>query len=320
VKGSCVKAGFFFYVNFFIKAAHIMTKSTSGEEYTVKYRKENGLMRTGAAPVHYIIYIDRIWLIDFVTGTYLLFLTGQAFGLKWNTARALASAAAGAAAFVMLLLLPGIGMVPGMLLQILCIGPFLLKAAFSLRTKETVVKAYACMNGFGLLLGGALLGVSAYVPGMRDHMGMGEVLLVTTAVTALAGLYLRARKKRKGAERYLKVKLDFYGEALSCTGFVDSGNSLYEPYRKRPVCILEKQAAGSLIGRVPPEKFCLVPFHSIGKKHGLLTAVELPLMEVEDQEQKRAFRRVVVALSDGALTGKRDYQVILHPEFVNQEE
>ena len=43
-------------------------------------------------------------------------------------------------------------------------------------------------------------------------------------------------------------------------------------------------------------------------------------MEVEDLEQKKVFRKVVVALSEEALTGKKDYQVILHPEFVRQEE
>ncbi len=277
-------------------------------------------MQTGAASVHYIIYIDRVWLMEFVTSTYLLFLTGQAFGIKRNTVRLLAGAAAGAAVFVILLILPGVGMMPGVLLQVLCINPLLLKAAFSFRTKEAVVKAYACMNGMGLLLGGAVLGVSGYLPGMRENTGTGKVLVVITAVTALVSLYLHIRKKGGKDRERCQVKLDFYGEVLSCTGFVDSGNSLYEPYRKRPVCILEKQAAGDLVGRVPPEKFFLIPFHSIGKKHGLLAAVELPLMEVEDQEVKRTFRKAVVALSDEVMTGKGDYQVILHPEFMREQD
>lgn len=112
------------------------------------------------------------------------------------------------------------------------------------------------------------------------------------------------------------VKLDFYGETLCCRGLADSGNSLYEPYGERPVSILEKKKAGKLAGRVPQEKYYLVPYHSIGKKHGLLTAVELPKMEVEEGGQKRVFFKTVVALSDEVVTEKGNYQMILHPDFV----
>ena len=63
----------------------------------------------------------------------------------------------------------------------------------------------------------------------------------------------------------------------------------------------------------------LIPFHSIGKRHGLLEAVELPRMEVEVGEEKRVFQKVVVALSEDVVTEKGNYQMILHPKFVNND-
>ena len=270
--------------------------------------------------MHYIIYIDKIWLLDFATGTYLLFLTGQTFDLKRNPARLLISAAAGAAAFVILLITPGIGFFAKLLIQIVCINPLLLKAAFSFRTKEMVVKAYACMNGYGLLLGGILACLCGYLPGMQGDLTLWKTLLVSTASVMLVSLYLYIRKKAGKNRAFYSVKLDFYGETLQCRGFADSGNSLYEPYKKRPVSVLEKQAAGNLADRVPPEKRYLVPYHSIGKRRGLLAAAELPRMEVDDGEEKRVFHKVVVAFSEEALTKRREYQVILHPEFVRLEE
>lgn len=222
--------------------------------------------------------------------------------------------------FVMILILPGIGAIPKLLFQIVCVNPLLLKAAFSFRTKEMVVKTYTCMNGYGLLLGGMAGCLSGYLPGMQKDLRTWKILLSGTITTALISLYLYFRKKGREGRMFYMVKLDFYGEVLSCRGLADSGNSLYEPYGRRPVSILEKQAAGYLADRVPPEKRYLVPFHSIGKKHGLLHAVELPQMEVDDGEEKRVFRKVVVAFTEDVLTKKGDYQVILHPEFVRWEE
>lgn len=270
--------------------------------------------------MHYIIYIDKVWLTDFITSTYLLFLTGQTYGLKCKPLRIFLSAAVGATIFVVSLLLPGIGVIAGILLQALCVGPFLLKAAFSFRTKEMVVKSYICMNGYGLLLGGMLLCLSGYLPGIRENLRTGMVLLITTVATAFIGGCLHFRKKSRRQRRVYTVRLNFYGETVTLKGFADSGNSLCEPYGGRPVSIVALRAVRDLVKRVPSQKQYLIPFHSIGKRHGLLQAVELPFMEVDDGEEKRVFPKAVVALSEEVLTEKEDYQVILHPEFVRLEE
>lgn len=303
---------------FFKKAARIPTKSSSHILYTGLTGKKNGLGLLQVKRVHYIIYVDRVWLMDFVISTYLLLLVRKTYGLKSSTVRLIVSAAAGASVFVLLLLLPGIGLVFKLFLQAVCVELLLLKAAFSLRTKEMVVRLYVCMNGYGLLSGGMICFMAGYLPGMRGELSMWKVLFASTVTAGLVSLYLHFR--RRGRTQFYTVKLDFYGETLVCRGFADSGNSLYEPYGRRPVSILTAEEAAPFLERVPPEKHFLVPFHSIGKKHGLLHAVELPGMEVEDGEERRAFRKVVVALSEEAVTEKGNYQIILHPKFVRQEE
>ena len=272
--------------------------------------------------MHYVIYIDRVWLMAFAISTYLLFLVRTAYGLRSSMVRLLISAAAGASAFVLILLLPGIGFWPKVFLQAVCGNLLLLKAAFSFRTKEMVVKSYICMNGYGLFMGGVLCFLSGILPDRGKALTLGKVVFAGFMATVLVILYLYIRKTGKKNKGIYTVKLDFYGEEFCCSGFADSGNSLKEPYTGRPVSILEKRAAKNLIGRVPKEKHYLIPFHSIGKKYGLLAAVELPHMEVDDGEEKREFQKVVIAVSDQELTKKGNYQVILHPKFVrdyNQE-
>ncbi len=266
------------------------------------------------------VYVDKLWLTDFLMNTYLLLLVRQTFGLKSRLPKLFFGAAANAAAFVFLLLLPGVGIWIKVFFQAVPMNLLLLQAAFSFRTKEMVVKSYACMNGYGLLFGGMLYFFSAYVPGGQGRISMLTVI-VNGAVTALAvGFYLHYRKRRGKHAGIYQVTLDFYGERLTCKGFADSGNSLYEPYGKRPVAVLHKQAAEKLLEKVPLEKHYLIPYHSIGKQHGLLSAVELPMMQVGNGEHQEIFHKVVVALSEEKLSGRQDYQLILHPDFVGQEE
>ncbi len=270
--------------------------------------------------MHYKIYIDKLWLMDFGMNTYLLLLVRKTYGLKSRLARVFFSAASNAVIFVLLLILPGLRLWERLLLQAVPANLLLLQAAFSFRTKEMVVKSYICMSGYGLLFGGTLFFLSFYLPVEKGELTSGKVLLAggMTALAVYGYLYYRKKSGKNGG--FYAVKLDFYGETLSCRGFADSGNSLYEPYGKRPVAVLEKQAAGELLERVPQEKHYLVPYHSIGKKHGLLPAVELPVMEVDSGEHKETFHKVVVALAEGKLSGNQEYQLILHPEFVRQEE
>ena len=268
--------------------------------------------------MHYIIYIDKVWLMDFVISTYLLLLVRKTYDLQSSFARLTLCAAAGAAVFVIFLLLPGIGLPAKLFLQAVCVEYLLLKTAFSFRTKEMAVRSYICMSGYGLFMGGFLCFVTGCLPGVRKGFHLWEALLAATAATGLAWLYLHYRKMRK--REFYRVRLDFYGETFSCRGLADSGNSLYEPYARRPVSVLEKQAAKPFLGRVPAEKQFLVPFHSIGKTHGLLAAVEVPMMEVERDGERTVFRKAVVALSEEKVAGKGNYQMILHPEHVRQEE
>lgn len=267
--------------------------------------------------MHYTIYVDKVWLMDFVISTYLLLLVRKTFGLRAGVFRLAVCAAAGALLFVLLLLLPGVSFPVKVFVQAVCLEFFLLKAAFSFRTKERMVRSYLCVNGYGLFLGGFVCFAVGFMPGMKKNLSTGKVLLAATAAAGLVSLYLDFRKKRNG-ELYT-VKLDFYGETFTAKGLADSGNSLYEPYGGRPVSIVEKRAVMAFLEKIPPEKRYLVPFHSIGKEHGLLEAAELPLLTVEDGEGNYVFQKAVVAFSEETVTKKGNYQVILHPEHVGSK-
>lgn len=262
--------------------------------------------------MHYTIYVDKIWLTDFVISTYLLLLVRKTYGLRAGLFRLTACAAAGALAFVLLLLLPGVPFPVKLFVQAVCLESLMLKAAFSFRTKEWMIRSYISMGCYGLFLGGFVCFLEGCLPGAERGLRAENVLLGATAAAGIAGLYLHFRKKGRCA--LYTVKLDFYGEVFVCRGLADSGNSLYEPYGARPVSVMAKETAKPFWERIPPEKRYLVPFHSIGKERGLLEAAELPFLEVENGTEHLVFPKAVVAFSEEAVTKKGNYQMILHPE------
>ena len=97
---------------------------------------------------------------------------------------------------------------------------------------------------------------------------------------------------------------------------MDSGNSLYDPFTGQPVCLVEKETAEKLGLLQKPEKIHIIPYHSIGKQHGLLQAEAVEEMYLEKDGQERRIKQVMLAVSPQRLSAAGRYQLILHPALL----
>ena len=64
-----------------------------------------------------------------------------------------------------------------------------------------------------------------------------------------------------------------------------------------------------------PEKMRVIPFHSIGKENGILEGYEVDKIEIEYNAEKRELNKVMIAVFQGKLSSKGEYQMILPPGF-----
>ena len=64
-----------------------------------------------------------------------------------------------------------------------------------------------------------------------------------------------------------------------------------------------------------PEKYKIIPYHSIGKDSGVLEGYEIDTMEISTSMGKRQFDKVVIAVFKGKVSRKGSYQMILPPEL-----
>ena len=119
-------------------------------------------------------------------------------------------------------------------------------------------------------------------------------------------LYIKENKKIKNTyNNYYKVDIYFKDkEKISLIGFLDTGNNLYDPYKKRPIILVDKKYQKE-------DKFILVPYHTINGE-GLLKCIKPEKVYIEKIGYKN---NLLVAFSSSSST-INGVEVILHKELM----
>ena len=63
------------------------------------------------------------------------------------------------------------------------------------------------------------------------------------------------------------------------------------------------------------ERYKLIPYHSIGRKNGMLEGYEVDQVEIWGIEEKKQLEHVIIAVCREELSGTGSYQMILPPEL-----
>lgn len=156
-----------------------------------------------------------------------------------------------------------------------------------LKLTERLILYTFCMGGALLFLIRAVPDLRNILTGIFGIMGLGGVCF----------LLLNKHQEKRGQEESLcRARLVCGQVNLTVAALIDSGNSLTEPISGKPVCIVEEQVLNSLMG-VLPAGCRVIPYHSIGKKHGILKGYLLPELELELESIHKTFHQVWIAAS-----------------------
>lgn len=119
-------------------------------------------------------------------------------------------------------------------------------------------------------------------------------------------LYIKENKKMRSIyNNYYKVDIYFKDrEKLSLIGFVDTGNNLYDPYKKRPVIIVPNKY-------IKEDKYILVPYHTING-NGLLKCIKPDIIFIDGIGYKG---NVLIGFSD-SFNFDDGVDVILHKDIM----
>lgn len=120
--------------------------------------------------------------------------------------------------------------------------------------------------------------------------------------------------KKRAADIY-KVKLRGEYNEIELDALLDTGNSLREPVSGKPVSVVEEACLLQLAGIKAPEKLKAIPYHSVGRNHGIMEGYEVPEIVIEGKEESMRWQKVIVGISRNKISANGKYQMILHPDL-----
>ena len=239
----------------------------------------------------YTIYPDELFVTNLVMDYYLLRLVKKLCGGRAGVLASLGGAAFGALSYCMLILLP---------------------VSFPV---NTVLKRFL---GFA---------------------GTKDVLLAgTVCYLVYAAVLPRYREWRKKSRIRCRVRLQMEGQITEVNAFFDTGNSLYDPIAQKPVSIIQKGTLEKLCDADTMEKLQefqrgkaekepalsfrrmhphFLAYSSLGCSCGLLVAVTLDAMYLENENVQKVIHAPVVAFSGEDSSACGDCQMILHPNLID---
>lgn len=245
-------------------------------------------------------------MLNLVMNFFALYLVKQFIGRSVTRLRLFTGALTGAVLYLLLFLLPGAAFAIKAASIMAVSSILMITIMYPKNHRDIFLKAIASLYGFSFLIGGALLVLKKYL--FPQKRGSLWIYLSGAMVCGLTGYLLRRKKE---LENECEVLLMCGDKRLKLKAFIDSGNMLTEPISGRPVSVLEAEILEKAEIIMPEEKSKAIPYHSVGKKSGILMGYEFEGMILCLGNEKRSMENVIVAMSEDRLFTDGKYQMLL---------
>ena len=273
-----------------------------------------------------VVYLDVLFLLNFVIDYLLLLagarITGEPFSRLRLGGGALLGAAYAAAIF-----LPGFDWLSCPACKI-CAGVAMVLISFG--TSRRLLRLTLVFFAVSAALGGVILALQLLGTGGLTlengvlYTGFDLRLLLVTVILSyvVMSLIFRRTARHGGVQRDLcNAKIALGGRCVSVTVLLDTGNTLTDPTRNRPVLVVD----GNLLRKILPEtidpgdpvgslermedrawrgKFSLLPYRAVGVECGMLLAVRSECVAMNGRE----WNGLLVALSPTPVSDGGAYQ------------
>lgn len=170
------------------------------------------------------------------------------------------------------------------------IAIFMILVTFKYKDIKYFIKNISYLYLVSIILGGALYlfniefsyknnGLIFYNNGMSINI---IILLIISPV--ILYLYIKEMKEYKNNyNKYYKIKITFNNnKTIELNAFLDTGNNLIDPYKKRPIILVEYNVVKKYIIN---EKYLIVPFNTI-KEKSLLECIKVKNININSKEYK----------------------------------
>ena len=320
------------YIEFILRITPYFIKYISGFQITIKYRIGRKIMK-------YTIYIDVFFMVNLAMDTILLKLASSYIKPHTTFLRCLAGGAVGSLTSSLSLFLSYDNMIVHMFITYIFTAMAMVVVAFGKCSISQLMKRMLALYFVTILTGGAMNLVYDYTYfGYMLHgifssvfaspMSLVRMMVYTGISYAVLWLISRMMKQNRSVSHYAKVKLCLKGKSVTLTGLIDSGNSLIDPYYGKIVHIAEYSSLQKILEGVDihSEKYRLVPFHSLGRRNGLVEVIEFDEIVVsmagrmgDDEQIIYTEKNPAIGLYHASLSGDKKYEMLLQKSVAGED-
>ncbi|MTH52646.1 sigma-E processing peptidase SpoIIGA [Bacillus mangrovi] len=296
------------------------------------------------------VYLDVIWLLNFLFDTMLLLLTAAMMKRKKVWYRILLGGFIGSALVLFLFtpLSPFFSHPAGKFL----ISILMVWTAFGFIRFKYFLQNLLMFYFATFAIGGGIIGVhyflqqDSYLAGgvlITQSTGFGDPVswLFAAAGFPLLWLFSSGRGKdiqvKKLQYEEIVYVTAYLGETvLEMRGLVDSGNQLYDPLTKTPVMIADtekmkdhlpkalcdKVSSGKILEDTPDLdhewqlRMRIVPYRGVGQQNQFMLALKPDALTISTGKEEWQVKKALIALSSSQLSADGDFTCIVHPQML----
>ena len=244
----------------------------------------------------YELYVDSLFWVNFVMNLYLLILVDRTSMRTATRMRIVLGAGIGAGFYVMAFFAEASRWFKWPFFILVGTG-LMLKITFQPDSFRMILKLFGRLCRYSFFIGGSLLFAGNALPIPFGWISSVSGVLGMGALLCLAISYFLEKSRERQRNTIYGAKMINGEKSIHVAALLDSGNSLREPISGKPVCVISSEVFQKL-WEGSENLFRVIPYHSIGKKNGVLKGYLLPELVVEMDGERRTFQDVYMAVSE----------------------
>lgn len=271
----------------------------------------------GFGGIFVVIYVDVLFLVNFLITFFLLLLTSKLSKNEINLLRAVAGSLIGGV-YSLVILADDLKFFVSYLGKFAA-GCIIVAAAFKINgfknyIKEVVIFFFSNLIFVGVIVGGWMIfkPPGVVINNNTIYFNISAKLLLFSALAAyvVSTVVIRIYNNKIAKKEIYRVTVEKNGKEFKFFAFADSGNNLKEPFSNYPVIVADK----NLFEGVETER--LVPYSTIGSQ-GVLNAFKPNEVTVCAGNKKYSIQNVYIALNDNLKKG--EFRGIINPNILNDK-
>ncbi|MDD2972813.1 MAG: sigma-E processing peptidase SpoIIGA [Lachnospiraceae bacterium] len=265
--------------------------------------------------MYYEVYIDAVFVVNLFLNLLSLQILCKVLKCTATHTRLFAGAITGAFCQCILILL-GIGSIwIKFFTTCFAVGMLMIHIGLRIKKLHFLLVYTIVMLMINMILAGGVEfirhGIIYFFPQSQNIVEIIGIFYVMG--WTLLGALGRARSHQTSLYR---VILSENGICREVQALMDTGNGLRDPIYGRPVSIIESSVVEQMQPYEEQPGFCVIPYHSIGKKSGMMQGFLLQDVCIIGNMKEKNVHQLMVGIYQGKLSSDNQYQMILHPKLL----